>query len=231
MALIKLGTGIAGISGKIGGTVFAKGRSGTIARAWRKPVNGRSVQQQVVRTIIAQLAQDWHNLLTDANRSAWETYAQAISVPNRLGEMVHITGFNMFVRFNSIYIRHPFAEVKPGPTTLALPTQDSTFAVAGSAATQLLSITFDNTQDWAKSSACFLTVFMGRPKLITRNQFNGPWKRAGDILEAGTPPTSPQTLAAPMTLVAGQKVFVYARAVLSDGRVSNPFRASCTVGA
>lgn len=231
MALFLTGSGIARISGSIAGHTFARNKSGDYVRNRTKPVNPRTSFQQVMRAIVAALAQYWRTQLTPEQRGAWENYAQAVGMKNRIGQTIHLTGFNHFIRTNSLVLKQTNALIKPGPTTLSLPAQDPTFAVAASAATQLLSITFDNTQTWAQSPNSFLALFMGRPKSITRTSFFGPWRWAGSIPGAGSPPTSPQTKTAPFTLVAGQKVWVYARAVQEDGRTSEPFRASCTIGA
>lgn len=232
MAVVKYGGGVTQISGSIAGTVFARNRYGNYTRPRTKPVNPNSALQVVIRSSLSFLAEAWHGTLTAAQRTAWATYAAAVAMKNRLGETIYLTGFNHFIRSNTILKSQGLTLVDDGPTELALPEKDPTFTVAGDAASQNLSVTFDNTLGWAGEDEGFMFVYMGVPQLITRNFFNGPWKYADKIEgDSVTPPTSPATMAAPMTLVEGQKVFCYARIQRADGRLSEPMYASFTVTA
>lgn len=232
MALVKLGSGIAGMTGSIGGVVYARGRSGNIARNRTCPINTRTSLQQIVRTALATLTILWRSTLTSTQRGAWNTYAHNIVMKNRLGENMYLTGFNHFIRSNLMIEKLGLTLVEDGPTELSLPEKDPTLACAGSAATQNLSVTFDNALDWANEAGGRLLVFAGKPVNVTRNYFNGPWKYAGKVDgNASTPPTSPATIASPWTLVNGQKMWVYARVLRADGRLSEPFRCDFTSGA
>lgn len=224
MAQVKFGGGVTEVSGSVGGNTFARNRFGFYIRPRTKPVNPNSSGQSNVREALSFLAELWHSGLTAAQRVAWGTYAAAIAMKNRLGETIYLTGFNHFIRSNAELKRHALTVVEDGPTELALPEKDPTFAVTGSAATQKLSVTFDNTLGYANEGGGYLMTYMGTPQLVTRNFFASPWRYAGKIDgNDTTPPTSPVELDPPFTLVEGQKVFMYARVVRADGRVSEPF--------
>lgn len=232
MALVKFGGGVVGMSGKIAGNVFAKNRYGSYVRSWKKPVNPNTAKQQTVRAIISYLSNYWSKTATAAQRTAWGTYAAAVAAKNRLGESVFLTGFNHFIRSNSILQQMGEALVAAGPTTLTLPEQDASLAVAGSEASQELTLTYDDTRDWCDNTGAFLAVFMGQPQNATRNFFDGPWNYAGKIEgDSTTPPTSPATISAPFTITEAQKAWVYCRIVEADGRLSSPFRADAIMGA
>ena len=232
MALVKFGAGIVQMSGSIAGTTHARNRYGNYCRSKTKPTNPKSTGQNLVRSALADLVQRWHTTLDAAQRTAWNTYAAAVAMKNKLGEVCYLTGFNHYVRSNSNLLRLALPVVDDAPTELSLPEKDTTLAVTGSAATGNLSVVFANTQPWASEATGHLLVFMGTPQLVTRNFFDGPWKYAGRVNgNESTPPTSPATVTAPMTLVEGQKIWVYARIQRADGRVSEPFRASAIVGA
>ena len=230
MALVKYGGGIIQASGSIAGTTHARNRYGNYIRARTKPVNPRSIRQTNVRGYIGLLAQRWHDTLTAGMRITWNTYANAVAMKNRLGETTYMTGFNHYLRTNTVRLQCENSKCDNGPTVLSLPEKDPTFAVSASAATQLLTITFDDTLPWTDIAASILGVWMGEPQLVTRNFFGGPWKYAGNI--PGNQ-ESPKTMAPPMTLVAGQKIWVYGRIATgpTDSRLSEPMYASCTVGA
>lgn len=232
MALVKYGGGIVQASGSIAGNVHARNRFGNYIRPRTKPVNPNSVHQVGIRSALSYLTTYWHATLTAAQRTAWATYAAAVAMKNRLGETVFLTGFNHFIRSNAELVNRELTLVADGPTELALPEKDSTFAVSGSAATQEISVVFDTALDWVDEADSYLMVYQGVPQLVTRNFFGGPWRYMDNVEgDATTPPTSPAAMTAPFTLVEGQKVWCYARIVRADGRVTEPFYASFVVAA
>lgn len=223
MAQIKFGAGIVGMSGKIGGTVFAKNRSGSYARAWSKPVKPASELQQQRKNAITTLSQYWSNSMTDGEREAFRTYAAAVPSVNRLGEQVFNTGMNHFMRINSIRTICGLTPLKVAPSTLTLPEVDSTMAVVCDAKDQTITVTFDEALPWYLEEDSRLVLFMGRPQNGSRKFFAGPYK----FLHAlDKDDESGEKLAAPMTIVEGQKIYVQARILREDGRLSNPFRTS-----
>lgn len=231
MALVKFGGGVVGMAGSIAGTTFARNRSGSYARARTKPVNPNTAGQQAVRNAFGDLTTRWSAVLTAVQRTAWNLYASNVVMLNRLGENINLSGFNHYLRSNSILLRSALTLVDDGPTIFELPAQDGTYAVTISEATQLISNTFDETAPWANEDEGFMFIFQGSPQNAQRNFFAGPWNLAGKIDGDGiTPPTSPTTLACPTVCTEGQRVWTYARVLRADGRVSTPFRADVLVG-
>ena len=232
MALVKYGAGVVQASGSIGGTTFSRNRFGNYMRAKTKPVNPASAGQGEVRTSMSFLVEAWNATLTAAQRIAWNSYGSAVAMKNRLGETIYLTGFNHFIRANSWLKRNAKTIIAAGPTALVLPEQDPVFSIAASAASGDITITYDDTLAWDNETGGYLIVYQGTPQAATRNFFNGPWRQLGNIPgETGTPVASPQDLSAVFTLVAGQKIWCYARIIRSDGRMSNPFAVSAIVGA
>lgn len=231
MALIRYGSGIAQMSGSIGGTTYARNRFGAYSRNRTTPVNPKSSMQSKVRLIMAYLVEYWNEQLSDAQRAQWATYAAAVSMTNRLGDSIKCTGFNHFIRGNALRLRFAGSVIEPGPAVLTLPPTDPTFAITASVATQLFSVTFDNTQDWAGEVGGYMMFFQGRPQVATRNFFAGPWKYAGQIDGAVVPPASPAAVAAVMPLVLGQRVWLAARIMRADARCTIRFQDDCIVAA
>jgi len=237
MALVKYGGGIVQMSGSMSGNTFARMRFGNYVRARTKPVNPRSSRQMGARVAVMMLAEQWRESpMDDTIRAAWETYAQSVSWLNKLGESVKLTGFNMFIRANAAILRVGGTLVTAGPTDLGLPAGDPAFAAsAASAATQDMTITFDDTLVWCDEDGGYLSIDMGEPQNPTRNFFGGPWRHWNSIDgDSVTPPTTPEAAfgSPPYTLVEGQKVWVRAKIIREDGRVSTPFECDpVTVGA
>lgn len=227
MALALYGAGVVQISGSIAGAVHARNRFGNYIRPRTKPVNPKSDRQQEARVRMQLLAEYWHSAaMSDVERGAWNSYAAAVAMKNRIGQTIHLTGFNHFVRSNASLFAAGGSIVEPGPAEQALPEADVTLAISGNNGTQLLSVAFDNTKGWATETGGYLLIEMGRPQLATRTFFGGPWRIAAAVAGVtGSPPTSPQTMAAPFTLTLGQKVWARACIIRKDGRVSNKFYA------
>jgi len=228
MALVKFGGGITQMSGSIAGNTFARNRFGNYVRTRTKPVNPNTTLQAAARSRIGSLTQAWRAALENSERLSWSTYAGSVSMKNKLGESINLTGFNHFVRSNSVRLQVGKVVLEPGPTTLALPEKDPILAVSASVATQNLTMVYDILQPWMSEVGAFLAVYQGQPQNATRNYFAGPWKYAGKILQNVTP-----TYIVPCsyTLVLGQKTWVYARIGRADGRLSEPMVISCIVAA
>ena len=228
MALIKYGGGIIQMSGSIAGNTYARNRYGNYARARTKPTNPNTDKQQVIRSIMAYLTEKWSTGLTAAQRAAWETYADNVSMLNRLGETVQLSGMNHFIRSNS-YRRH-FATnwVAAGPVIFELPTKDATMTVTVSEATQQFTLTFDDGLDWCSEDSAFLGVYMGVPQNAQRNFFAGPYQKNWCYWGAsGVPITSPQIGDVQFAVSEGQHLWFRFRISRADGRLSEAFRDDC----
>lgn len=232
MALVKFGAGIVQMAGSIAGTVFARNRYGNYARARTIPTNPNTGRQDAVRSAVAFLADRWAQTLTGAQRTAWGLYGDSVNMLNRLGEVIHLSGYNHYVRSNVILKQIGNVPVDAGPVIFELPAQDPTFAITASEATQQITITYDDTMSWADENKGFLFVFQGQPQNPQRNFFAGPWRGGlGVAGVAGAPPASPFVAAVQFAIAEGQRQWCYARIQRADGRLSEPFRADCIVGA
>ena len=225
MALVRFGGGITQLSGSIGGTTFARNRSGNYARSRTTPVNPSSSRQQDIRTIIANLSEEWNDTLSAAQRLAWNDYAANVAMTNRLGETIHTTGFNHFVRSNSVraYCGN-IGQVNAGPIIGALPDPDPLFA-ADPQNDQTVDFTYDDTMDWCDEDGAQMMIFCGQPQLASRSFFAGPYRYAIRIIGSSlTPPTSPSDgNAMPFTVNVGSRMWFYARISRADGRVTGKF--------
>jgi hypothetical protein len=217
-------------SGKMGGTVASRNRYGSYVRQRVIPVNVRSTRQVLIRSRMTGFSQLWNVSLTDNQRTAWNDYASQTKVMGRKLIPQNITGFCMFCRSNMAAKEAGVATlISDSPPNNGLAEKDPALSVAISAASQQLSVTFNNTLAWASEIGGYMLVYMGLPRNTKVNFFNGPWRYAGKISGAVTPPTSPATISCPLPVAVGQKVWVYARVLRLDGRLSEPFRSSALV--
>lgn len=219
MALIRYAEGQQR-SGSLGATVYSHNRFGQYVRARSVPVQPNTSLQNAVRVLMGVLVDAWMNELTTLQRYAWKAYADAVQVPNKFGDMVNLTALNMYVRSNLAALQGGLARVDDGPVTFNTGSPDPEFAVTASAATQLLSVTFQDGLDWCTEVGAGMLVAMGSPQSPSRTFFGGPWRFAASIDGAVVAPTSPQTLTAPFTVVEGQRIWVKHRIFRADGRLS-----------
>lgn len=233
MALIRPGGGVASISGSIGGTTFARNRGGSYARNRTVPIDPGSSFQSLVRSLMSGLANVWAETLTEAQRSAWDSYAEAVPLPNPLGESRNVGGVGMYVRGNLIRGQVGYGDlprVDAGPVILALSAYTPPGITGISETTQQIAYTFDNTDEWANEDDAGMAVYVSRPQNPGVNFFKGPYRYAGVILGNGTtPPTSPASIDLPFTAQVGQRIFVRTNVVRADGRAGSDFRLFGTV--
>lgn len=229
MALMKTTIG-SGYSGSIGGITFSRNRAGQYMRTRAIPVNPNTAQQQTVRSIMASLSPYWSGTLTQAQRDTWDLYAYNVPLINRVGDPINVGGIGMFMRTNV-----PVLQTGGGGGAIIV-TAPSIFDLGGytppsiaaiTAATNLISLNFEATDDWANEDDSNMLVYSSRPMSPGINYFKGPYRYAGRFDgDAITPPTSPDNVTSPWNLEVGQKVGIQVRVIRADGRLSAVFRGS-----
>jgi hypothetical protein len=97
--------------------------------------------------------------------------------------------------------------------------------LSATAATDVVSIGFTDTDEWVDESGSGLLVYTARAQNPSRNYFKGPYRFA-DAVEGDdtTPPTSPAAIDAAFNIDVDNKTFVFIRVSRADGRLSTPFR-------
>lgn len=215
MAIIKAGPIIGDIRGSIGGQTFSRNRFGAYSRQRVVPVNPSSARQNAVRVAMNQLQVNFRTLLTAAQQNAWRDYAQGTPTLNRLGDSIHLTAINMFIRANVIKLLAGEASVDDAPSTpgiAAIPT----LAITGTAAGGVVVA----APDPVIATDAILQLRVSGAKPFTVNYFSSPYTATFYALDATVFPLTIVTAAA---AEIGQRYFVKARYVLADGRVSNDF--------
>lgn len=232
MALVKYGGGIIQMSGSVAGNTHARNRFGNYIRAKTKPINPNTARQQQVRSAIALLTVRWAQTLTVDQRTAWNLYADNVNMKNRLGEVIHLSGFNHYIRSNATLAWGSLTIVDDGPVIFELPDADPSLAVSASEGDQQWTVTYDDALDWAAETGGYLWVYAGQPQNAQRNFFAGPWRwfTAVPGVDAA-PPAGPLVSHSQWPIAEGQHLWIYCRILRKDGRLSERFRADCFCGA
>ena len=100
MAKVVLGGGVAAISGKVGGAVFARNKGGAYMRTFVKPTNPSTVYQEESRDRLTQYSNEWRTL-TDPQRNSWNAWAATHPVIDRLGASKLLSGAQAYVKVNT----------------------------------------------------------------------------------------------------------------------------------
>ena len=99
MAKVQFGGGIAAMSGKLGGNVFARNKGGAYSRNWVKPTNPATAAQQNQRNTLALKSAAWRDL-TDEQRDSWKSWADDNPVLDRLGASIVLSGAQAYTTIN-----------------------------------------------------------------------------------------------------------------------------------
>ena len=209
------------LSGKVDGLVASHNKGGTYFRNLAIPTNPNTPQQQVVRAQFANLTAAWQDSLTQLQRDAWQLYADNVTVTNRLGDQVNISGLAMFVRNNvsRVFVAQTFNAIAPSIFNLGTITRP--LLNNASEATQTADFVFSNSPSfdpWANEAGSLMLVFLSRPQNSGVQFFRGPYRFAGSLEGDPVPPVPPFTVTVPFPILAGQKIFGRAIAMYLDSR-------------
>ena len=215
-------------SGSVGGLTLSRNRGGMYLRGRAVPTNPNTPFQQAVRSAAAQLASLWRNVLTADQRAAWDLYAENVELPNSLGDPRNVGGLGMYIRSNVPRIASGEADlvrVDDGPIIFNLGDVGALEVISATAATDVVSFGFTDTDEWVDEDAAGLLIYTARAANPSINYFKGPYRFAGAVLgDSTTPPTTPAAIDAAFNIDVANKTFVFARVSRADGRLSTPFR-------
>jgi hypothetical protein len=214
------GTIIAAASGSMGGLTFSRGKGGPYIRTRANPIHPGSVYQEAIKAAFSQLSVAWQDQLTPAQRAGWDAYADQVSLVNRMGDPIFVTGANMFIRSNTGRLQAGGPRVDNAPVIYTLG-EFTAPSYAVTAASNDVMVTHESLDAWANEDDGLLLIFASVPKSPTINYHNGPYRLIGTILgNSVTPPPNPANFALTAPIALGQRTFFAATASRADGRYS-----------
>jgi hypothetical protein len=213
-------------SGSVGGCVYSRNRSGSYIRNRSLPVNTNTTQQAVVRSALTTLVVRWTSILTVAQRSGWETWAANTPQTDAIGQTYNMTGQNAFISMNTLRIQVGLSVIDVAPAIFAGASLTPSGMASATAATSILSVTFNNLDVWATAVGGALLVYAARPQNPSKLFFAGPYRFMGRINGAAVAPTSPQPITDTFAFAAGQRIHVKFRAVNANAQISGPVKSS-----
>lgn len=209
-------------SGAVGALVASHNAGGQYLRARTTPTDPGTTFQQAVRNAVATLATIWSQTLSDAERSGWNVYAGNVSVTNRLGDSITLSGISMFIRCNTPRLQAGQAYVPAGPGTFTLGSFLGCTLTVGAASTAG-TLTFNATEDWnaATPATAGILLYASTPQSPAVNFFKGPYRFVNKLNNT----TGSVTVTLPYaTGPSGSRIFWRAEVSRADGRLSPTFR-------
>jgi len=174
------------MSGSLGGITASHNRGGAYLRNRSIPVQPNTPRQQAAKTAMGELVQAWPETLTDGQRQGWRDYAAAVPRTDPLGQLVTLTGQQMYIAANAPRLSAtnlgagPFARVDDAPAILdtGQPPADVTqFDVTSGTNSLNMTITIPG----GASDDGQLFFYIGRPLNPGSNFFKGPYQFATSI--------------------------------------------------
>lgn len=125
---------VAEIRGKLAGTSFTKGRSGSFARTRVGQVNKATQRQMLWRSEFKALQQLWKTLSED-QRNEWRIATIEYMAKNVFGNSIQLSGINLFLQVNRdrLFCEKPITVLPPVPRqslqvgeyTITIPVNDN----------------------------------------------------------------------------------------------------------
>lgn len=180
-----------------------------------------------MRTIMSQLAQAWQEELTEAERETWITYANAVTVRNKLGDTIKLTGQNWFIRNNSVWmqmsqeydtsITNVKLDIGPPPGAISFVyTEEEGENPATLVANWSIPTSFPSPR---------VGIWISRPKSPTVNYYKGPYQ----YLRYNQSTSTSGPIIPPYGWEEGEKIFFRFRARYTDGRLSDAVEIGYTL--
>jgi hypothetical protein len=220
------------LSGKIGGSVWSHNRGGPYVRANGTPTGGPTAEQEEARNAMGVVVSRWRTDIDSAQRELWRLYSVGTPRPNRIGDRRPIGALAEYVRANVI---RQFANTQAGtpfsfvdnPPPIGKASATCSLVTVDPSATASQDVNFTPDDPWNnQGSEGRLLLWFSPIFPQTINWFRGPW-----TLSTGLGPefTSPTAVPFGFTPASGDRFFIKARAVESDGTLSDPQIITCTV--
>jgi len=100
MARVQYGTIVTGLSGSVGGNVFARNINGNYTRRKSRNVNRNTISQANFRNAFGSIQRLWRSLTT-SQRNTWAVATPLYPYVNSLGVTSYYTSFQLFSKLNN----------------------------------------------------------------------------------------------------------------------------------
>lgn len=189
-------------SGSVGARTSSRNSGGQYVRQRSMPTQPRTPAQVNQRARLTSQSSAWRGI-TDAQRAAWNAFAQSFTIVNTLGTAIHLTGAQCYIKVNSVNLINGDATVDIPPLLPAFIAVTVTGLTAVSA-TPLISVQGANPASGTK-----FMVFAS-PQVSAGVSFQGNFRfiQTSSVFTTGDMSLQTAYVAKFGALIVGKKVFV-----------------------
>lgn len=222
---IKFGAVIVAGSGKIGGHVASKNRSGAYLRTKVTPVNPQTPAQTNARALLASLSTGWSGL-TAAQRVSFNEAVTDFASTDIFGDIKQPSGINLYVKLNANNSRAGFTLLTIAPTKGTVP-----FAPLSSANFKLTTSSLDLVFGTTALATSMLTIRACAPQSAGKSFVKSEMRVILTKVNSATLKTEMYTayVAKFGQPQVGANIFVSIEAMLSTGQVGQIQQIKATV--
>lgn len=230
------------VSGSTAGITYSRNKGGMYTRARAVPTNPNTARQQLTRSYMGAAVQLWSEDLTENMRNSWRNYAANTPVLDKLGQMKHLSGQQMWVKW---YVAMAYAGGDTSSISMSGPnnTGEPPMGLVGKIDPDPMIGIFASNSEWNSqillqgdaSEAARVTLYISPPLNAGVSYYKGPYQRVQNFsISSGTNDVDVQTTFASELddtgpLVVGQRRGVKITVVYIDGRVAQPYHQVLTV--
>jgi hypothetical protein len=229
------------MSGSMGGCTASHNRGGMYFRNRVVPTDPNTGRQNAVRGYLTAAVNAWTEILTAAQREAWENYALNTPMTDTLGSTLILTGQQAFIKTHVVRYQLAGATIAAAPTDFNTGQPIAAFETTSLATQNQIGIdmagtALSNTATLMAAAPAAGTAIMqlGPPINASRNFFKGPYQLASFETFAAAAATIPfnnvlLSMSQAEALVIGQFRAVRLRILYNDGRLSEAWSRICEV--
>jgi hypothetical protein len=228
MAKVKYGAIVGQVSGSIGASTHGHNRFGNYIRQRSIPVQPNTGLQLWQRSVLGSESAAW-GLLLAAQQLSWKVWAENNPIVDSLGDKRILTGHMAFVACNS-RLKQIALPTSASPPITPHPLGLNSLSITASAATQVVTHTFSvsplvaNTALWiraCKTPKATINYVKNLLSFVQCSSAGGgsPWDSGAYAAKVGT-------------LVQNERLITWISILdLTNGLISPPIEARCTIGA
>lgn len=198
--------------GSAGPLTASRNQAGLYLRARVTPVNPKSPGQVAIRQAMANNSFRWSNTLTNAQRAAWEAYAEETPLPNKLGDLVNTSGRQMYLRTNNARVQVGIGVIDAAPITPGVAEPPVSLLDSNTSDGVVVALT---TPVLVSNDVVIYTI--GNPVNFAKNFYSSPYRTAAAAVAVTGFPLELKPAA---EVFIDQKYFVESRLFLTNGKVS-----------
>ncbi len=210
------------MSGRLGDTIYTHGPHGHYSYTFAPRVDPYTARQRQLRDLLTTLSQSWSSPGNAPVRRLWNLYAAALSVTNRLGAQIHLTGFNHWIASgvfrldNDQYLpampplTYTLGVYRPPTWRLSLPPYAS------------VRCRFSTADPWRADDYGVWGCYASDPQPATVFYYKGPFTKLRSVSGNSSTPPIRAFITLPSPPASGQVIFFRTRISEGDGRLSPP---------